>query len=285
METVLITEDNLDEYEDILPQDIAENIGRENYSALAVLEDGDDTASGALVWEMKYLKDESKDTISELAYVTAEDLEAGEVLFSKYGQMVNRDEAQMSVLWLPSEEAADKEDLLEYAGFSLSEKEGRNMVVTVGDLSKLDIVKKTKLPSYIKELGTLMMRPFRRGIMNCIFHTKRELLEDLSTLPMEWYEPEVSCYVETDDKINGLLLVHKTPSGLLRLELMSAFGPDSRVDLLHMVRFSILQAVKLYPEDTRVILPRRDESAKKLSQYFFPKGQGVPSLYGERREV
>ena len=118
-------------------------------------------------------------------------------------------------------------------------------------------------------MNTLEERAFRRGILNCVVHSQRQLLDDLTTLPSSWFEPEVSCYVETDERMNGFLLVHRLPSGCLRVESMCAFGPDLKKDLMYMIRFAIRQAVRLYTEETRVILPGRDESTRKLIKYFF----------------
>ncbi len=93
-------------------------------------------------------------------------------------------------------------DTLHNADFVTSEREGRDISVTVGELAKLDVASKSKIPSHLKMLNTLEERAFRRGILNCVVHSQR-------------------------------------------------------------------QAVRLYTEETRVILPRRDESTRKLIKYFF----------------
>ena len=76
--------------------------------------------------------------------------------------------------------------------------------------------------------------------------------------------PDLSCSVQTDDKITGMLLIHRCSSGRLRVEFMSATGPDAKKDLLHMVRFSIIQANANYSGDTEVIIPRHDEASRKF---------------------
>ena len=225
-----------------------------------------------------------KPTLSRLSWLQARDNESGSNIFSEYGAIVKEVETRKSLVLMPEEDAAGVTDVLRDVGFDLKKAEGENLIDTVGMLSKLGIIKNGKVPDYLSPLESLMARSFRRGLMNCIFHTKREKLEDLSCLPMEWFEPELSCSVQMDDKITGMLLVHKCSSGRLRVEFMSATGPDAPKDLLHMVRFSILRAVSNYPEDTEVIIPRRDESSRKLAGYFFPDRKGVSCVFGERTE-
>ncbi|MCR5788967.1 MAG: hypothetical protein K6G83_03685 [Lachnospiraceae bacterium] len=185
---------------------------------------------------------------------------------------------------LPGEVSGELPDILRDAGFSVTEKEGEDLTVTVRDLSGLGVVSKKRVPSAMRALGTLNEPLFRRGLMNCIFHTKREVVEDLGSLPFSWFDPDISCYLETDNRINGFLLIHRLPSGSLRVEFLSAYGPDARTDLMFMIRFSILQAMKLCSEDIKVILRRHDEVARNLTGYLFPGKKGEPCLYGERAE-
>ena len=283
MNVIQITEDNIDDFRDIIPGDIAENIGRQPYHCIA-LEDGKDVLPAAMVWEYKHLNDETKPTLSRLSWLHADDPDAGNGVFTEYGDTIREVEAEKSMFLLPEAEVSGVEDVYKSAGFDLKAQEGEELTVTVGMLSGLDMIKKGKTPEYLSPLGTLMTRSFRRGLMNCIFHTQRERVEDLSCLPMDWFEPELSCSVQTDDKITGMLLVHKCSSGRLRVEFMSASGPDAKKDLFHMVRFAILQAVANYPSETEVIIPRRDEASRKLAAYFFPNKKGQASVFGERKE-
>lgn len=90
--------------------------------------------------------------------------------------------------------------------------------------------------------------------------------------------------MEADDRINGFLLVHKLPSGKLRVECMCAFGPDLKKDLVYLMRFAILHAARIYTEDTEVIIPRKDDSTRQLAGYFFPNVAGEQCICGERNE-
>lgn len=283
MFTVSITQDNKDDFRELIPEDVAENLFRQQYRGIALGTDASDT-SAALIWEYKHLNDVTKPTVSRLSWLYARDLPSGNKVFTEYGTHLGEIPAQKSVFSLPDEEVSPVRDTLKKAGFSMEEQEGEELAVTVGMLKNLDIVKKTKSPSHIRPLGTLEPRLFRRGLMNCLFHTKRDKIDDLAALPTDWFEPEVSCYAETDSRVTGLLLVHRCSSGRLRVEFMSATGPDGSTDLLYMVRCSILKAASNYPDDTAVVLPRHDESSRKLAGYFFPEGRGEMCIYGERAE-
>ncbi|MCR4640398.1 MAG: hypothetical protein K5697_00030 [Lachnospiraceae bacterium] len=242
-----------------------------------------------MVFEITGYEDETRDTRSNLVWISANDSRAGADLFEEYGTLINSMEAQKSTVNMPKADAEDIIKLLWDNGFVLSEKEGKNIVVRVRDLIDLKFSRNSKnnikTQFRPKSLNTLNPREFRRGLMNCIFNTSRELLEDISDLPLEWYEGELSCYVEADGRINGMLLLHRLTSGSIRVEFMSAFGPDARTDLLHLMQFSSRRALELYPEDTMLIIPRRDDSAEKLTGYLFPKAVGGTCIYGERDEI
>ena len=103
-------------------------------------------------------------------------------------------------------------------------------------------------------------------------------------LPKEWFDEKVSCCVMTDGLINGFLLVHRYPSGLLMPVFFYSAGADSRYNLLEMMRFSVHSASEEYPEDTPVLIRRRNESVRALTEKLFPGKQGKEVMKGERAE-
>ncbi|MBR5421418.1 MAG: hypothetical protein IK115_09750 [Lachnospiraceae bacterium] len=281
MESRNITSDNLEDYEKILDADVTENIGRDNFRGLALHKGKDDPACAALIWELKNL-DEDKDNEAELVYYFAGDKKNGEQLLEEAEAEFQEDEVKRSFFEFP-EDTENAESIFKQAGFHPEKREGRDITVTVGELAALDIAK-GNVPDFVSPIGNLMVRQFRKGIANCMFHGKKGLLEDLASLPMSWYDPEVSCCVEADGKVNGFLLIHKMNSGKLIVELMCAIGPDYRMDILHMLRFSIKAAAEKYPEETQVILRRHNDAVKNLSARLFPGKQGETVLAGEREE-
>ncbi len=284
METIWITEDNIEECEDMIPEEVAENIGRQFYNALVVRDDEDGALSAAMVWELQNTENQELENESRLSFIRVKDEDAGALLFSEYKESITESEVTKSTLVLTPEDGKKQSKLLKKQQFELRTEESRDLVVSLEELSELEIVRKRKIPSYIKPVGDLLPRSFRRGIMNCIFYVKRKLLEDLAYLPLSWYDADVSCYVETDEQPEGFLLVHKTATNDLRVEMLAGFGPDIKTALYHLIRHAIISASELYPPETKVILPRRDAVANQLASYFFPKGKGAQVLYGERGE-
>ncbi len=283
MEIIELTEDNVEEYSEYLGPDKAENIGREYYRGIVVINEKKVPESAA-IWELLHLEDEKRDTEARVETLLASDESAAEVLLNEFEHHFEEDDVRKSYLELPADEKIFTPELLEKAGYSCSRGESREIEILLGDLLKMPIARKNKAPSYIKELGSLMVRPFRRGVMDCIFHSKRPLMDDLGTISMSWFDQQISSYVETDGRVSGFLLIHKTPLKKMRIEVFSASGPDARKDLLYMIIFSLKQAEKYYSPDTEVLLRRKDEYVKALTDYLLPDITGKEMLCASREE-
>ncbi len=171
------------------------------------------------------------------------------------------------------------------SGFTLSEGERSDLRTSVGTLACLPVARIKGSNEHIYEISTLKKRTFGESIRDCILKSKRSLSEDLTVLGREWFEPEVSCYSETDCIINGMLLVHKMPTGALRLELLSSWGSAGESELALMMKHAIKMGYELYPADTPVIIHRHDKASYRLSAYCLPGVKGRPSIYGNRPEV
>ena len=140
------------------------------------------------------------------------------------------------------------------------------------------------LAENIAELGEITGREFRQGIIGCLYNGRKGIYDDLSAIPIGWYDQEISCVVRTDDEVTGFLLVHRTPSGSLMPVLFYAGGPNSRMDLLGMLIFAIQRAGEECPPDTKVLIRRHSHEVRALSDNLFPGVKGREILYGERTE-
>ncbi len=283
MEVIELSEDNLELYADIVGPDGAENIGREFYRGFVLSSTGE-KADCAAVWELLHLEDDDKDTEARIEALYASSDKAGEELIDRCSYLFEEDGVCRSFFELPAGDEHLPVDLLERSGYEINKGEGRVIVTTLGDLLKLPFAKRKKVPSYVRELGSLMVRPFRRGVMDCIYRSKRALMEDLGTIPMSWFEQQVSSYVETDDRVSGFLLVHMCASGRLKVEVFTSTESTARWDLLNMMTFSVKQAASIYPEDTEVVICRRDDDVMKLIDYLLPGVNGKDVYYGNRNE-
>ncbi len=161
--------------------------------------------------------------------------------------------------------------------------ESRDIDVTVDECKALFIAKKAA-PSYVQSILNLTNEEFYQGLMNILFKYDNPALEDLAYLPKKWYEQSVSCYIKTDGKVTGFLLLHACPSGILIPVLLFAVGADSRMSLVEMMRFSIQKAAEIYPGNTVIRIHRRNGSVAALSNKLFPDKKGEPAIAGERFE-
>ena len=85
---------NLHKYDEYLDGDFAENIGREFYRGIVVVDDG--TAGAALIWELIHLYDENKPTVSRIAWGKVTDTEMGEFLMKSYSLIIAKDNVERS---------------------------------------------------------------------------------------------------------------------------------------------------------------------------------------------
>ena len=147
------------------------------------------------------------------------------------------------------------------------------MIVTVDELSKVAGKGKPELSPNIVSIDQLMLRQFQKGIMNCLSHGLAGALEDLDTLPAGWFEPKVSCCVQSMGKVNGFLLFHETPSGKLAVKLFFACKPAGNQELLGMIRFAIMKAQENYPPQTQIVIRSYDEATDAFARKIFPNAE------------
>ncbi len=76
--------------------------------------------------------------------------------------------------------------------------------------------------------------------------------EDIGSLPLGWFDPDVSCCLIEDGRVYGLLLVHRLENGNLRIELMQIESHATKKDLLYLMRYALAAAVDKYGGDVLV---------------------------------
>ena len=282
MEIKPIFDDNISDYSDLVDVDIAENMGRMYYRGLAAHDSENDDPLSLLIYKLKSIKG-SRDSESELLWIYAADPSCIRELMDGYHGEA-QDERVIKTGFEFSSLEKDKEAALKECGFTISPVESRAIEVTIDDCKKLSVARK-KAPSYVQSIIFLDYQEFYQGLMNILFRYDDPSQEDLAHLPKEWYEQSVSCFTKTDGRVTGFLLVHACPSGILVPVLFFALGPDYRMNLIEMLRFSIGRAAEIYPGNTVVRIHRRNEQVSALSSKFFPDKKGSPAVAGERVET
>lgn len=280
-----ITEDNVFEYADLLGEDMAENLERTFYRGLAVVSEDSRQPLAMMIWELKNSEREDLDNVNSIEWLMISENEAGERLFEEYGERAAKEKVKRSSFSIPAKPGNPEKALLKQLGFTAKLTEGNHIVVKVGEFSKLPLMKNRKKDPSIAPLKDATTRMFRKGIYRCVSMNFYGICEDLSYLPMSWFEPDVSCFSVKEDTINGFLLFHRQPSGCLSLQLLAAMGKDYQKTLVGLMRQAILSMEEYYPPETRVILDRHNQATLLLSEKLFPRGFGSPVYYGEREEI
>ena len=275
MDIIELTEDNLEKYRDALSPDIAESIGRDFYRGI-IARDSSGDIGGAMVWECRDIEDD-RDVSAEIYYVKGSDEDTIKAMIESYDRMSDSDEVKKTILELYD---ISPEPFLK-DGFDVREAESRDLFVSVGDLEPI-CAPKRRVPDYISSIGSISGIQFWQGITNCLYSGRKGLLEDIESLPVDWYDSELSCCSVYDDRVNGMLLVHRLPSGILMPVLFAAVGPDYKNDLLFMTIHAARQAFSLYPKDTPVLLRRHSAAVKDLTGRLFPGKSGGMVKMGTR---
>ena len=280
MELVEISEENLEDFRELLGEDLSEDVKRVYYNGIGAL-DGNGRAVGALVYEL--LDSESEeDTRSRICFLMSEDKEICDSLENHYSKIsVSEYEIVESFFELKDEEAAK---VLKGYGFSLEEKKDEILTITLGEIAETELGKKRKLPDHIGNIGDLSVLQFRDAVKQILFKGHMGLMEDIPYLPKNWFDNSVSACVCSGGRIPGLFLIRKTPSGILIPALFFAYGPECNKDLLYMIGYSVQKALELYPPGTVVSICRRDAATRALTEKLLSKRPESQIYFGIRKE-
>ena len=276
-----ITEENISVCSELLPAELRANLEREYFRGLYGEDDGEIIA--VIIWELKGAEDEKVPTKAEILCFTLTDTVYSDELMQAFDHCI-REEGVEEIGFELSELNDIEMDVLSEYGFDITEAESIDIRVSVSDLTSLDMIRKDKkLPAYIKSLSDITARQYKAAIMTSVFHGRYGLLDDLPFLPMTRFDPDISSCIITDEKVNGLILVHKTMDNEYIVELLFAMQPDANINLLNMMRFSTKAASRLCTGDETVILRMHNTASADLINKLFPDSMGEMIMKGERK--
>ena len=280
MEIVSINSENLMDFSAYMDEDMQEDLKRTFFHGIGALDEGG-APVGALVYELKNVETE-KDTQSRIRLLKCESDRALTLLLEEYHRAVSDENVAESYYESPDPYMADR---LEANGFSKESAEALDIVVTIADIKKLiATVKVTKLPDYILPLSDIFVQQYRAFIKKCLSKGSFGLVDDLAYLSMGWFEEDISSCSVADDKVDGILLMKKVPSGLLYVLLYISYGPQYQKNLALMMIHTALRIVENYPEDTRIVIRRHNDAVKKITERLFAGSKGEQVYKGERSE-
>ncbi len=278
-------ESNIHKYKEIVGKDRAEDISRYFFRGIACFDDPDDDSEeslkAAMIWELKSAESD-EDTASEITWVYDAEPGSLEAALDEYSKRVRDEDVRRSFFEL-TDIGNNEKDVLSLSGFNLSSAESRDLRICLKEFGELRALRR-KAPNYIYNLGSIDSDQFEQGMIKIMFNQNAAALEDMYYLPKEWFDEKVSCCVMTDGCVNGFLLVHRYPSGLIRPVLFYSVGADSNYNLLDMMRYSVHAALAEYPDDTPVLIRRRTKSVSKLTDKLFPGKKGEAVISGKRIE-
>jgi hypothetical protein len=285
METVRLSEENLPDYAEFIPEDIAEHISRIHYRGLIVAEDG--RLLAGLIWTLKNIRENTDAGVeSQIVWfdVAEDSEEAVTMLFSGYDEMIAYDDVVRSSFILPARTSKTEKSILKEQGFTAKLMEGDEITASLSEISEIGFLKKISLPDTVRPLRTITQRGFNIAIRRMVARGYYGLCEDIDELPRLYFENDVSCYWEEDDEIKGLFLCHLTPSGKLLVELMVAIGQNYTKMLPPLIAGAFFSASEAYPPETEVVIDRHNYAALALGEKLFPRGFGIPVYIGNREE-
>ncbi len=277
MNVIKIDENNLREYEDYIEPDAAEKL-RRYYHRGAVITDEDLLPLGYGVWEYRHMEDKEPKE-AQIEDFCAEDGETADVLLSSIAEFIKKEGAVKIVFRLPAGDRKNCKGCFERAGYTVSAEDSEWLRLKIKDFLSLPFVSKGKGEG-IKALNRVNLRSFRQEIVRFVMDVKRDALSEVRYLPFTWYDLEVSCFSESDGRPDGFLLVHETPSGILRAEIMDTADRNAGL-LAGMISFFAEESIKKYPEDKEVILRKNDPFSVRLTNYLFPEISPDKAFCGE----
>ena len=277
-----INQDNAWDYAGIIGDDMADNMSRYYFRGLLILDVSGDLCAG-IIWELENLES-SEPTFSRIKWFKAVDAENAGELFEAYKQRIEQDEVKKSFFVIPVDIGGVEKKILKDNGFSVRLTEGDDIVVSLEELTRIPIIRKTNPMRNIEPLNSMTIRQFRSIMAKCVAIGKKGVCEDLQYLSMTFFEPDVSCFVQGEKDVTGIMLFHKKPSGIISIALMVAFDKDFSKTIPGMMRFFVDKMQEKYSLETKVHFNRHNEISFLLSEKLLPRGFGTPVYTGEREE-
>ena len=283
MDFVEITPKTIKDFRDFIPADEDENIGRSSYRALGA-KDKKGSPRGVLIWEYKRNED-NEYYASEIVSLNASTEKTGKELLSEYDRIISEYKLENSYYEFEEISKANSK-LLKAAGFEEAEGAGSCINITVGELAGLKLGGRRAQDNVVM-VKDIEETELRQGLINSMFIGMRGLIEDIDTVPLSWFDREVSSCSLADGRVEGMFLIHKRTDGTLMPVLFMSSVPDgkgARLSLLGMLRRSAEEMQKRYPPETPIKIKFLREQTKEFVKKLFPDKTGNKIIIGIREE-
>ena len=277
-----LTTDNVNDYLEFLKEDNAEWIGRKFVSGFVLIPDDENIPKAGIIWELINGEDEFE-TNCRILFIKADDEECADALLSQYSDLVVMMECEKSVFELPTTLGDIEKNALEKAGFELSTEESEIIHLALADLGMAIVTDKDRKRDDIKKLSEVDERMFDVAVSELEMDGIRGVCSDLSYLPKDFFDNEISSFLDDEGDISAMVLFHKKPSGIIEIDLMSAIG-DSDSDPIELLKQSIMYSDEIYEPNTKFLIDMHDKDLNALVQKYFAKFKAPKVIRGFRKE-
>lgn len=146
----------------------------------------------------------------------------------------------------------------------------QDRIVTLKELAECDFLKADMDLKHVKSIKDVGLSELFTALESC--NESRPcswFSENIAQVPVIWFEPDLSCCIENDGKIEGLFLVHAEPSGRLWIEYLEMLSSKMTNFLVYMLKFSVRTALEKYPPETEVVIRCHSDKVKGLTEKLF----------------
>ena len=277
MEIVEITSGNIGDYLPLSKSDVSENVGRLCYKGLMAL--CDDKAVGAIFW--KYLNKAATGISEEIVFFDADKEEYAAALL-KVHDIKTKDDGVVFACFEMDDIPDNVLEPLKDAGFTITVRESRDIIYTVGDLENIKLPD-SDISADVVDLKDISDGGYWYGTSLSLYNHITGLMNDLDTIDRSFFDEDISCCIRTGKWITGMFLIHRLPCQSLIPCLLSFHGDEHTKNLICMIRHAVMNVAGKYPKDTKFIIRRHSEATVKITNRLFPGKKGRNINFGGRR--
>ena len=282
--STVITAQNMAAFEDYLTSEYRDDIAAGKKQAIGALRHvGEDMcAAGAIVYTVNRANEDFPLSLS-LDYIFVDksirSRGIGNFLMAELLELVLQNEGTNLFAEMPIIEDMDDEDRDEHAvlenfldswGFVFSVAESLDFVIKIrGAKGNKAVERKPKKAVSLYSLGDKGASLLKAFFKKC----NNDMDADISALPYEFFDQDVSCAVTDEKGIRSVLLVHRLENGNYRYEALR-YDPDHQDEDVHeLLAYAYRVCVSVGDEENMVFGTFDSEEAVELARELCPDGR------------
>lgn len=271
-----VTVKHLKPFEALMPTQTQKDMVLPGWFCLGAIPGGADskTAAGVLVFEIADAPDHrSPEARLHWIYVAEKHRlqGVGEGLMDGFYKVLNAAGVTRVVCDVPLPEEYDPLcEFLERWNLEFQLQDRFEAVATVGELEELDAFRNRGNIGPVLALKGCPPAVVRAGWKAVLSRTARGG-EERAKVRLEECDSEVSCALIKDSQVEALLLVKRTPAGVLEPVLLRGVHPEADRELLRLLRFGLRAAAKRYSRSAQVRVVCHNRTTARLVAWFMPE--------------